>query len=252
MGEGPTQSSCSPWVVPRHWGAEPRSDSCLGKHHQQSRTCSALSSLTPPHPQREKNAEEKQKKKGLERRAGKEKPFLESCTSARQEKPGEGGREPMGGFALIPCPGRGARGAGIRGTAEALGRGRDGSLLLVTGARPSHACGAEHRCWRGGAHRKRGQVTLWHPQGHAGRSEVGVCGCPRVSVGLGRGGFFSRPSSPRGCWGLAAKSWRRRGLPRAPSCPGPHGSPPRQPPMTAPHLPAQPQGWQFKPPFAWE
>lgn len=60
--EGSIQSSSSPWIVPRHSGLGPRSSSCLGKH-QQSKACSARTSLTPPYPQKKKYRGKEKKKK---------------------------------------------------------------------------------------------------------------------------------------------------------------------------------------------
>lgn len=125
QGEGPTQSCGSPGVVPWHWGAEPPSSSCLEKHQRQSRAYSAPRSLTPPHPQRGKNAEGERKKKRIERRAGREKLFQESCVSARQEKPGEKDRIPRGGLQSSSGPGEGFRAWRSAGT---LG-GRNGWIL---------------------------------------------------------------------------------------------------------------------------
>lgn len=81
-----------------------------------------------------------------------------------------------------------------------------------------------------------------HQRGwEGGGSEAGAQSRPWASMGSWEQGALALASRvPRGCWGLAAKCWRRRTLPQTSGCTGPHGSPP--PPGTA-------LGWGMKPPF---
>lgn len=207
-GEGPTRSSCSPWVVPRQRGAEPRSGSRLGKHRQ-SRACSAPRSLTPPHPQRGKNAEEKGKK--MNREEGRE-GVNPSWRAASLPSWRNLGRE-------AGCP-RGAlpreRGLGhrVRGAAGSPGGGRHRSLLPATGPRRVTCVGLNTRVSVGVGVGRGGRS---HHGAHgdtydsAGGSKAGARSRPRVSVGLQcvwgsrLQGSSSHPSAPRGCLGAGSK-----------------------------------------------
>lgn len=75
-----------------------------------------------------------------------------------------------------------------------------------------------------------------------------MCSCPRVSVGLGHVRSFFSPFVSEGLLRAGSKKLEEERAPPSTQLPWP----PRQLPVTAPHLAAQPQGWQFKPCFAWE
>lgn len=152
----------------------------------------------------------------------------------------------MGGFAIIPCA---AEGFGVSGVQQGpLGEGGDRSLLLAPGACRVTRVGLS-TCGSVGVGTGRGQVTLRSSRGHehqrrweGGRSEAGAQSRPWASTGSWEWGAL--PSGvPGGCWGLAAKRWRRRAVPQTSGCTGPHGSPPS--PGTA-------LGWGIKPLFLRE
>lgn len=129
-GEPPAWRGKVPPRAPAPLGLSPGTGAlglglCLGKHHRQSRACSAPRSLTPPHPQRGKNAEKKGKiLKTEEGRKGKTLPG-EPCLCQAAET--RGGRQgPHGGLCHHPLPQARSSGRGGQGCSSGPG-GKEGA-----------------------------------------------------------------------------------------------------------------------------